>query len=90
MVKKRNRRDKRTVNSNQTSDSGSGRDIRRSISRAQLAIRWEVSIDSLKRFEKRGVLSPIKIAPRVLRYWLDDIERIEAEGLQNRREGIAE
>ena len=37
-----------------------------------------VSIPTLKRMEARGELEPVHISERVVRYRLEDIERIEA------------
>ena len=50
------------------------------ISRKALAERWEVTVDSLKHFEKRGMLNPVKITPRVLRYRLSEVVAREASG----------
>ena len=49
------------------------------IDRKQLAARWNTSIATLKRMEKRGFLDIVPLSERVLRYRLEDIERIEAE-----------
>ena len=49
------------------------------IDRNGLASRWATSIATLKRLEKKGVLKIHAISERVLRYNLEDIERIEAE-----------
>lgn len=48
------------------------------IDRKGLAARWNVSIPTIKRMEARGELSPVHISERVVRYRLEDIERIEA------------
>ena len=47
--------------------------------RKALANRWSTSIATLKRLEKKGVLNIQPLSERVLRYRLEDIERIEAE-----------
>ena len=52
---------------------------KRRIDRNGLARRWDTSIATLKRLEKKKVLNIIAISERVLRYDLEDIERIEAE-----------
>jgi len=49
------------------------------IDRKGLAERWSTSIATLKRLEKKGVLNIHALSERVLRYNLEDIERIEAE-----------
>ena len=48
------------------------------IDRKQLSNRWTTSIATLKRLEKAGVLSPVAISERVIRYRISDIEQIEA------------
>ena len=47
------------------------------LDRKQLANRWSTSIATLKRLEKKGVLTIQALSERVLRYRLEDIERIE-------------
>ena len=49
------------------------------LDRKALAKRWATSIATLKRLEKKGVLNIHALSERVLRYNLEDIERIEAE-----------
>ena len=49
------------------------------ISRHTLRDRWDCSGETLKRYEKRGILRPVRIAPRMVRYRLSDILKIEAE-----------
>jgi hypothetical protein len=46
--------------------------------RNALARRWDVSIETLKRREKAGLLPVLKLG-RGVRYRLVDIERIEAD-----------
>ena len=46
--------------------------------RNALARRWDVSIETLKRREKAGLLPALKLG-RGVRYRLVDIERIEAD-----------
>lgn len=60
----------------------------RLITRVELAERWSVSIETLKRYEIRGILKPVKIAPRCLRYREDDILAHEESRLQNRKEQL--
>jgi hypothetical protein len=47
-------------------------------SRRHLAERWCISIETLKRREKAGILIPLKLG-RGVRYRLTDIERIEQQ-----------
>lgn len=47
------------------------------ISRNQLAKRWSVSKETIKRREREGLLKPIRFNQRLLRYRLDDIVAIE-------------
>lgn len=48
------------------------------IDRNNLATRWSCSVMTIKRMEKRGELSPVYLAERIVRYRLQDIEAIEA------------
>lgn len=48
------------------------------LSRAQLALRWSCSIETLKRREKSGALKRILIGPRIIRYALADVLKIES------------
>ncbi len=48
------------------------------LSRRQLADRWGVSKETLKRREKAGTLPFLKLG-KVVRYWLANIEQIEAQ-----------
>jgi predicted DNA-binding transcriptional regulator AlpA len=48
------------------------------LSRRQLAERWGVSKETLKRREKAGRLPFLKLG-KVVRYWLANIEQIEAQ-----------
>jgi len=48
-------------------------------SRQDLAIRWNCSIETLKRGEKSGILNPT-ILGRLVRYKLEEIEAIESAG----------
>ena len=47
------------------------------ISRDQLAKRWSVSKETIKRREREGLLNPIRFNQRLLRYRLVDIVEIE-------------
>jgi hypothetical protein len=46
--------------------------------RSQLARRWAVSAETLKRRERAGILRPLKLG-RGVRYKVADVERVEAE-----------
>jgi hypothetical protein len=59
------------------------------ITRPQLAERWQVSCESCKRYERRGIIRPVKIAARMLRYRLDEIEALEREATLDRKEVTA-
>jgi hypothetical protein len=48
------------------------------VTRRGLADRWQVSIETLKRRERCGILPVLKLG-RGVRYRLDDVERIEAD-----------
>jgi DNA-binding transcriptional MerR regulator len=49
------------------------------LSRSQLAKRFSVCTETIKRWEKRGQLSPIRFNQRVVRYRLSDVVRIEQQ-----------
>ena len=51
------------------------------INRKELVSRWGCSIPTIKRREKEGILKPIYLSARLVRYRLADIEELEA-GLQ--------
>jgi hypothetical protein len=48
------------------------------ISRKQIAERWSLSTETLKRRERTGILPALKMG-RGVRYRITDIERIEKE-----------
>ncbi|MFT5407090.1 MAG: ribosome-binding protein aMBF1 (putative translation factor) [Verrucomicrobiales bacterium] len=50
----------------------------RMLSRKQLADRWSVSKETIKRREREGLLQPIRFNQRLLRYRLADILELEA------------
>ena len=50
------------------------------LTRSELARRWKVSIETLKRRERAKILRPVRLDGRVLRYRLSDVLRIEEEG----------
>jgi hypothetical protein len=48
-------------------------------SRRQLADRWATSIETIKRRQKQGVLTPIYLSARQVRYKLSQIVNVEQE-----------
>ena len=50
------------------------------LTRLDLARRWKVSIETLKRRERAKILRPVRLDGRVIRYRLRDVLRIEEEG----------
>ena len=50
------------------------------LTRLELARRWKVSIETLKRRERAKILRPIKLNGRIIRYRITDVLRIEEEG----------
>lgn len=57
---------------------------RQLISRKALAERWNVSTETIKRYERKQILTAIKIAPRLLRYDLTEVEALEEGGRMER------
>lgn len=52
----------------------------RLLTRSELAQRWKVSIETLKRRERAKILRPLKLKGRIIRYRITDVLRIEEEG----------
>jgi hypothetical protein len=50
------------------------------LTRLELAQRWKVSIETLKRRERAKILRPVKLKGRIVRYRITDVLRIEEEG----------
>jgi len=50
------------------------------LTRSELARRWKVSIETLKRRERTKVLQPVRLDGRIIRYWMSDVLRVEEEG----------
>jgi hypothetical protein len=48
------------------------------ISRRALALRWGVSVETIKRRQRDGILRAIRFNERLLRYKLRDVVAIEA------------
>jgi hypothetical protein len=49
------------------------------ISRSGLARRWKCHTESLKRREKKGLLHPVALSSRMIRYRMSEVLRLEAE-----------
>jgi hypothetical protein len=50
------------------------------LTRRELADRWKVSIETIKRRERARVLRPLRLEGRTVRYRMSDVVRIEMEG----------
>jgi hypothetical protein len=50
------------------------------LTRLELARRWKVSIETLKRRERAKILRPVRLDGRIIRYRVSDVLRIEEEG----------
>ena len=50
------------------------------LTRSELARRWKVSIETLKRRERTKVLQPVRLDGRIIRYRMSDVLRVEEEG----------
>ena len=50
------------------------------LTRLELARRWKVSIETLKRRERTKVLQPVRLDGRIIRYRMSDVLRVEEEG----------
>jgi len=50
------------------------------LTRRDLAARWKVSIQTLKRRERAGILRPVRLDGRIIRYRMRDVVRIEQDG----------
>jgi hypothetical protein len=55
------------------------------ISREALAERWDVHIETIKRDERNGLLQPVRLGERRIRYRLEEILAIEAQAKIARR-----
>jgi hypothetical protein len=53
------------------------------VSRAELARRWRVSVETLKTPERLRILRPIRLDGRVVRYRWSDILRVENESMDH-------
>jgi hypothetical protein len=50
------------------------------LTRRELAQRWKVSIETIKRRERLNILRPMRLDGRIVRYRMNDVQRIEEEG----------
>ena len=50
------------------------------LTRRELACRWKVSIETLKRRERTMILRPMRLDGRIVGYRMSDVVRIEQEG----------
>jgi hypothetical protein len=50
------------------------------LTRRELARRWKVSVETLKRRERVKILRPIRLDGRIVRYLMSDVVRIEQQG----------
>jgi hypothetical protein len=50
------------------------------LTRLELARRWKVSIETIKRRERARVLRPLRLEGRIIRYRMSDVMRVEQEG----------
>src|SRR5215471_6270191 len=50
------------------------------ITRKSLAARWQCSVETIKRRTAAGQLHPIRFGPRMLRYALEEVRRVERDG----------
>ena len=50
------------------------------LTRRELADRWKVSIETIKRRERARVLRPLRLEGRIVRYRMSDVVRVEMEG----------
>ena len=50
------------------------------LTRRELANRWKVSVETLKRRERASILRPIRLDGRIVRYRMSGVVKIEQEG----------
>ena len=50
------------------------------LTRRELARRWKVSVETLKRRERVKILRPIRLDGRIVRYLMSDVVRTEQQG----------
>jgi hypothetical protein len=50
------------------------------LTRREVAARWKVSIETVKRREHARILRPVRLEGRIVRYRMSDVARIEEDG----------
>jgi hypothetical protein len=50
------------------------------LTRREIAARWKVSIETVKRRERARILRPMRLDGRIIRYRMSDVVQIEQEG----------
>jgi hypothetical protein len=50
------------------------------LTRREVAARWKVSIETVKRREQARILRPVRLEGRIVRYRMSDVTRIEEDG----------
>jgi hypothetical protein len=50
------------------------------LTRRELAARWKVSVETVKRRERASKLRPVRLDGRIIRYWMSEVMRIEQDG----------
>jgi hypothetical protein len=56
------------------------------LTRLELARRWKISIETVKRRERAKVLRPVRLDGRIIRYRMSDVLRIEEDGYAGERD----
>lgn len=51
----------------------------KTLTRQDLALRWNCSVETIKRKERAGYLRPFRLGQRFIRYRLEDIQQIERD-----------
>jgi hypothetical protein len=50
------------------------------LTRREVAARWKVSVETVKRREQARILRPVRLEGRIVRYRMSDVARIEEDG----------
>ena len=50
------------------------------LTRREVAARWKVSIETVKRREQARILRPLRLEGRIVRYRMSDVAQIEEDG----------
>jgi hypothetical protein len=51
------------------------------LTRKELAMRWQVSVGTVKRREKSRLIRPLRLKGRIIRFRLSDVLQVEQESL---------